>query len=461
MRALQLAARAHVGLHRRPQALGHEAEHLGVPFGVGDQAAVRLLLGLAEGGEVGGRRGRVADGGLGPGDGGGQRGLRGERGRRGRSQGRVVVVVTRHGGGRRRRRLGHRLGVGAGDQGETGQDGGGESTHRPETLSPVRWKPVTRKYLIRTFGCQMNVHDSERLAGLLEADGMVATDDVEDADLVLLNTCCIRENADNKLYGTLGHLKSVKERTRHADRRRRLPGPEGPGAHPGPGAPGRRRLRHPQRRPGRRAAAGGRRRPAAPSWRSSTRPTRSPRRCPCGATCRTRRGSPSRSAATTPAPSASCRRCGARRSAGRSTRWSTRCAAWPRRARWRSPCSGQNVNSYGRDLTHRRPLFADLLRAVGDVDGIRRVRFTSPHPKDLRPETIAAMAESPAGLRAPPPAPAVGQRPPPGRHAPGLHRVPVPGEAGRGPGRHRRPGRDHRLHRGLPRRDRRRLRAHA
>jgi tRNA-2-methylthio-N6-dimethylallyladenosine synthase len=57
---------------------------------------------------------------------------------------------------------------------------------------------------------------------------------------------------------------------------------------------------------------------------------------------------------------------------------------------------GQNVNSYGRDLTRRRPLFADLLRAVGVVEGIGRVRFTSPHPKDLRPETIAAMADTPA-----------------------------------------------------------------
>ncbi|HET7719832.1 MAG TPA: MiaB/RimO family radical SAM methylthiotransferase, partial [Acidimicrobiales bacterium] len=57
---------------------------------------------------------------------------------------------------------------------------------------------------------------------------------------------------------------------------------------------------------------------------------------------------------------------------------------------------GQNVNSYGRDLTRRRPLFAELLRAVGEVDGIRRVRFTSPHPKDLRPETIDAMATSAA-----------------------------------------------------------------
>ncbi len=66
---------------------------------------------------------------------------------------------------------------------------------------------------------------------------------------------------------------------------------------------------------------------------------------------------------------------------------------------------GQNVNSYGRDLqlaarnagdasVRVRPLFADLLRVVGAVDGIRRVRFTSPHPKDMRPETFAAMAET-------------------------------------------------------------------
>jgi tRNA-2-methylthio-N6-dimethylallyladenosine synthase len=57
---------------------------------------------------------------------------------------------------------------------------------------------------------------------------------------------------------------------------------------------------------------------------------------------------------------------------------------------------GQNVNSYGRDLTKRRPLFAQLLEAVANVDGIRRVRFTSPHPKDLRPETIVSMAANAA-----------------------------------------------------------------
>ena len=56
----------------------------------------------------------------------------------------------------------------------------------------------------------MNEHDSERLAGLLVADGLEPTASFEDADVVVLNTCCIRENADNKLYGTLGHLRSMK-----------------------------------------------------------------------------------------------------------------------------------------------------------------------------------------------------------------------------------------------------------
>src|ERR1700710_496649 len=57
----------------------------------------------------------------------------------------------------------------------------------------------------------MNEHDSERIAGLFDADGMQPTTSLDDADVVVLNTCCIRENADNKLYGTLGHLKSVKD----------------------------------------------------------------------------------------------------------------------------------------------------------------------------------------------------------------------------------------------------------
>ncbi|MEY3588391.1 MAG: (dimethylallyl)adenosine tRNA methylthiotransferase MiaB, partial [Actinomycetota bacterium] len=77
------------------------------------------------------------------------------------------------------------------------------------SLSGVTDSP--QKYVVRTFGCQMNEHDSERISGLLQSDGMVAVEDDTDADVVVLNTCCIRENADNKLYGTLGHLKTWKD----------------------------------------------------------------------------------------------------------------------------------------------------------------------------------------------------------------------------------------------------------
>ena len=58
----------------------------------------------------------------------------------------------------------------------------------------------------------MNEHDSERMAGSLLADGLVPTDDLESADVVVFNTCCVRENADNRFYGHLGNLKSLRER---------------------------------------------------------------------------------------------------------------------------------------------------------------------------------------------------------------------------------------------------------
>ena len=69
---------------------------------------------------------------------------------------------------------------------------------------------MTRRFYVRTYGCQMNEHDSERIAGVLAAEGMEPADRLEDADVVVLNTCCIRENADNKLYGHLGDLKAMK-----------------------------------------------------------------------------------------------------------------------------------------------------------------------------------------------------------------------------------------------------------
>ena len=70
---------------------------------------------------------------------------------------------------------------------------------------------MTRTYLVETYGCQMNVHDSERIAGLLEADGYVPVEEGKQADLVVFNTCAVRENADNKLYGNLSFLAPAKK----------------------------------------------------------------------------------------------------------------------------------------------------------------------------------------------------------------------------------------------------------
>lgn len=69
---------------------------------------------------------------------------------------------------------------------------------------------IIRKFYIETFGCQMNEYDSERIAYLLEDSGYLRTDDINSANIILINTCSVREKADNKLYGHLGNLKSIK-----------------------------------------------------------------------------------------------------------------------------------------------------------------------------------------------------------------------------------------------------------
>ncbi|MGI8984548.1 MAG: tRNA (N6-isopentenyl adenosine(37)-C2)-methylthiotransferase MiaB [Acidimicrobiales bacterium] len=260
---------------------------------------------------------------------------------------------------------------------------------------------MERRYLIRTFGCQMNVHDSERLAGLLEADGMVAAEGVDDADVVVLNTCCIRENADNKLYGTLGHLKSAKDRNPGmqiavggclAQKDRELIQARAPqvdavfGTHnvgraaellaqaAATGTPVTEILDET-------ALAEGLAFPSALPVR---------RELPYTAWVTIQIGCDN-ACAFCIVPAVRGKEISrpfdevvdeVRALAGAGTTEIT--------------LLGQNVNSYGRDLTRRRPLFAELLAAVGTVEGIRRVRFTSPHPKDLRPETIEAMASSPA-----------------------------------------------------------------
>ncbi len=280
----------------------------------------------------------------------------------------------------------------------------------PDPTPSVSNSPGPRTYAIRTFGCQMNEHDSERIAGLLEADGLVLSDDEDTADVIVLNTCCVRENADNKLYGTLGHLKPLKDHD-----------------------------------PDKRIIVAG---CLAQKDRDSIR-ERAPYVDVVMGTHNVHRAVDLLHHADEQGPITEILEATvaddhelfpsalpARRTTGHSA-WITiqigcdnNCAfcivpavRGPEISRpfdriveevARAAAEGvsevtllgQNVNSYGRDLTlarrkagesvRVRPLFADLLRAVGDIEGIARVRYTSPHPKDLRPETITAMAEVPA-----------------------------------------------------------------
>ena len=261
---------------------------------------------------------------------------------------------------------------------------------------PTDTAPRERKYLIRTFGCQMNVHDSERLAGVFEADGMVPAAGVDDADVVILNTCCIRENADNKLYGTLGHLKSVKDRNPGmqiavggclAQKDRELIQARAPQVDAVFGT-------HNVARAAELLAQAAR--SGDPVMEIVEESEAFPSALPV------RRDLPYTAWVTIQIGcDNNCAFCIVPAVRGKEISRPFNEVVEEVRALAAAgtvevTLLGQNVNSYGRDLTRRRPLFAELLTAVGEVDGIRRVRFTSPHPKDLRPETIEAMAASPA-----------------------------------------------------------------
>src|SRR5437660_159842 len=245
----------------------------------------------------------------------------------------------------------------------------------------------------------MNEHDSQRLARQLEADGMEATDDVEQADVVLLNTCCIRENADNKLYGHLGHLRAEKDRRPDlqiavagclAQKDAGLVREKAPhvdvvlGTHNVGRAA---ELLHHAQEHGPIVEILDQPAPEDGDAFPSALPMRD---LPHAAWVTIQIGCDNK-----------CAFCIVPAVRGKEIsrpfdELVHEVEALAVDGVTEVTLLGQNVNSYGRDITRRRPLFADLLRAVGDVDGIKRVRFTSPHPKDLRPDTIAAMADTPA-----------------------------------------------------------------
>ena len=319
-----------------------------------------------------------------------------------------------------------------------------------------------RTYEVRTYGCQMNVHDSERLSGLLEDAGYVRAD-------------ARRDGRRRRVQ----HLRRPRERrqpalrqprppgagqggaARHADRRRRLPRAEGP------------RRDHPPRARGstsssaRTTSARCRSCSSAPGINDeaqveileslevfpSTLPTR---RESAYAAWVSHLGRLQQHLHVLHRPE----RCAApRRTAARATS-SPRSRRWSPRASSRSRCSGRTSTPTA-SSSATGIAFGKLLRACGEVDGLERVRFTSPHPKDFTDDVIAAMAETPnvmpqlhmplqsgsdAVLKRDAPLVPAGPLP---RH----HRTGPRGDAGR---------RDHhRHHRRLPRRDRRRLRADA
>jgi tRNA-2-methylthio-N6-dimethylallyladenosine synthase len=254
---------------------------------------------------------------------------------------------------------------------------------------------MTRRFHVRTYGCQMNEHDSERVAGLLAAEGMQPTDRVEDADVVVLNTCCIRENADNKLYGQLGRLKALKAAKPDLQiavggclaqkDRDRIVARAGHvdvvfGTHNLARAP---TLLAQARRSGDAVVEILEEHEAYPSALPARRELAHHAWITIQIGC-------DNSCAFCIVPSVRGREVSRR--LGDIVREVEALAADGVRE---ITLLGQNVNSYGRDLGagQYRPQFADLLRALDAVRGIERIRFTSPHPKDLRPETIAAMAE--------------------------------------------------------------------
>ena len=278
---------------------------------------------------------------------------------------------------------------------------------RAVAVSTAYPRLVSRSYTIRTYGCQMNVHDSERMAGLLEAAGYTraAPERADEADVVVFNTCAVRENADNRLYGNLGHLRPAKT------------------ARPGmqiavggclaqkdraeivaPGALGGRRVRHPQRAGAARSCSSAPGTTPPPRSRSPSRWRSSRPRCPRGGSRPTPAGCRSRWAATTPAPSASCPRCAApSATADPATCWPRSGAGRRRRARG-DPARPERQRLRRRVRRPRRLREAAARLRRGARPGARAVHLAAPPRLHLRrdrgdgrdPERLPAAAHAAA-----------------------------------------------------------------
>ena len=270
----------------------------------------------------------------------------------------------------------------------------------PAEVVPAEAAPAARTYQIRTYGCQMNAHDSERLAGVLEADGYRPAPEGSDADVVVFNTCAVRENADNKLYGNLSHLAPVKRTNPDlqiavggclAQKDRAGIVERAPyvdvvfGTHNVGSLPALlRRARHNQRAeveilesleqfP---STLPAKRESAYAGWVSIS--------VGCNNTC-------------TFCIVPSLRGKEVDRRPGDVL---AEVQSLVDQGVLEITLLGQNVNAYGVSFADRtqprdRGAFAKLLRACGRIDGLERVRFTSPHPAEFTDDVIEAMAETP------------------------------------------------------------------
>jgi len=251
---------------------------------------------------------------------------------------------------------------------------------------------MDKRYHVTTFGCQMNAHDSERIKGMLESLGLGEAPRPEEADVLVFNTCTIREKPDTRLAAYLGDVAARKRRDPelvvavggcYAEAQRdlifeRYPFVDvafGPGSIP---------------HLGRWIEAGGR---AVPRGRfgthdsfAATLPMHRERRCSawvqvsmgCNSVC---------AYCIVPAVRG-------REQSRRPGDIVAEVEALARDGVREITLLGQNVNSWGRDLAPDVMTdFGELLRACDAVDGIDRIRFTSPHPKDFRAPVIAAIVE--------------------------------------------------------------------
>lgn len=265
---------------------------------------------------------------------------------------------------------------------------------------PTAYERAARTYQVRTYGCQMNVHDSERLSGLLEDAGYRRAEDGSDADIVVFNTCAVRENADNKLYGNLSHLAPRKNSDPNmqiavggclAQKDRDAVLKKAPwvdvvfGTHNIGSLPTLlERARHNRAAQVEIVEALQEFPSTLPATRESAYAAWVSISVGCNNTC-------------TFCIVPSLRGKEVDRRPGDIL---AEVQTLADQGVLEVTLLGQNVNAYGvsfadPEVPRDRSAFAKLLRACGDVEGLERVRFTSPHPAEFTDDVIEAMAQTP------------------------------------------------------------------